>query len=257
MPTFYLQPAGPTTYKTFNPNITIHTPNHTSKMAFLPRAFATEFAPIFHLLDDYAAHSLARSSGAACARQIRTFQPKFDIKENRDSYELHGELPGVQRDNLTIEFTDSQTLAVKGRTESHREEGTRPATVEAAPAQAALESSSDATTAAATPQSPKQTKQAYVEDDDAFVQVDNTSTTTAPESTNAVEKQQPQVATPAEDTPASRYWLSERSVGTFARSFQFPTRVDQDNVKASLTNGILSIVIPKSVAPQSRRINIE
>ena len=61
----------------------------------------------------------------------------------------------------------------------------------------------------------------------------------------------------ASERPQSRYWVSERSVGQFSRSFAFPSRVDQDNVRASLKNGILSIVVPKASAPTTRKINIE
>ena len=73
----------------------------------------------------------------------------------------------------------------------------------------------------------------------------------------------------AESTPAqsavaempksdgSGYWISERSVGEFARTFSFPKQVEQENVKASLKNGILSIIVPKALAPQTKRINIE
>jgi len=42
-----------------------------------------------------------------------------------------------------------------------------------------------------------------------------------------------------------KLWVSERSVGEFSRSFSFPERVDQDAVKASFKNGVLSIVVPK------------
>jgi HSP20 family molecular chaperone IbpA len=204
------------------------------------------------LLDDYAAHNVARSSAT---QTVRSFQPKFDIKENKDNYELHGELPGVQRENLTIEFTDSQTLAIKGRTESRREEGTRPSGLieGATPTQGAIEGSSSNSAS----QSPKQApKKAYVEDGDNFVEVENTNT--ASPAPNAVEKHNTQQQVQrSDDKPTSRYWLSERSVGTFARSFQFPSRIDQDNVKASLTNGILSIVIPKNVKSEVRKISIE
>jgi HSP20 family molecular chaperone IbpA len=71
-------------------------------------------------------------------------------------------------------------------------------------------------------------------------------------------------ATPAEiavteppRSDESKYWVSERSVGEFARTFSFPKPVDQENVKASLKNGIISIIVPKAAAPQSKRINIE
>jgi len=54
----------------------------------------------------------------------------------------------------------------------------------------------------------------------------------------------------------SKLWVSERSVGEFARSFTFPSRVDQDNVKASMKNGILSVLVPKAKKHESRKITI-
>ena len=61
----------------------------------------------------------------------------------------------------------------------------------------------------------------------------------------------------APEQPNFKYWISERSVGEFERRFSFPGRVDQDAVKASLKNGILSVVVPKIVRGEARRIVIE
>ncbi|EKG18584.1 Heat shock protein Hsp20 [Macrophomina phaseolina MS6] len=58
-------------------------------------------------------------------------------------------------------------------------------------------------------------------------------------------------------TDQPKYWVTERAIGEFHRSFSFPGRVDQDNVKASLKDGILTIIVPKAQAPKARRINIE
>jgi len=44
--------------------------------------------------------------------------------------------------------------------------------------------------------------------------------------------------------PKAKYWISERATGSFSRQFSFPQPVDSDAVKASLKNGILSIVVP-------------
>ncbi|KAJ5902077.1 hypothetical protein N7495_002605 [Penicillium taxi] len=54
-----------------------------------------------------------------------------------------------------------------------------------------------------------------------------------------------------------RFWASERSIGEFQRNFAFTTRVDQDNVKASLKNGILSITVPKQTASATKKITVE
>lgn len=59
------------------------------------------------------------------------------------------------------------------------------------------------------------------------------------------------------DAAESTFWVLERSVGEFSRSFGFPVPVDQDAVKASLKNGILSIVVPKSKKQESRKITIQ
>ena len=76
----------------------------------------------------------------------------------------------------------------------------------------------------------------------------------ASENTEVAKVGSQEVARPQEST----YWVSERSVGEFARSFNFANRVDQDNVKASLKNGILSIVVPKLAKKDtSRRITVE
>lgn len=55
----------------------------------------------------------------------------------------------------------------------------------------------------------------------------------------------------------TKFWASERSVGEFHRTFTFPTRVDQDGVRASLKNGILSLVVPKDATPHTKKIRIQ
>lgn len=53
-----------------------------------------------------------------------------------------------------------------------------------------------------------------------------------------------------------KMWVRERSVGEFSRSFGFPSPVDQDSVKASMKNGVLSIQVPKAKKEETRRIKI-
>jgi len=230
---------------------------NSSTMAFFPRAFASEFAPIFRLMDDYASHAVSRGAGFGAHHQVRQFQPRFDVKENKDSYELQGELPGVQRENLSIEFTDHHTLSIKGRTETHREEGARPGQqIEAAsPSSTTAAAIETPATSDAMSETGSNYHKASVEDEDAPRTAAASEVAATPAQTVA-SPAQPAVQS-QQSTPSARYWISERSTGSFARSFQFPSRVDQDNVRASLANGILSIIIPKSTIPQSRRINVE
>ena len=52
----------------------------------------------------------------------------------------------------------------------------------------------------------------------------------------------------------SRY---ERAAGRFSRRFTLPDSADADGIKASSTNGILEISIPKQPEGQARRITVE
>jgi HSP20 family molecular chaperone IbpA len=225
--------------------------NTRNTMSLFPR-FAQEFSPHFRILNEY--DQAAQQFTNTASTHLRSFQPKFDVKELKDSYELHGELPGIDQKDVSIEWTDGTTLAIKGRTEKHVERGTRPAAIEEAPkSSGAIQAAPEAETS--TPASEHNFHKASVseegEDDASTVAGDHNALT--PATTNAGE-----VAKPAESQePEAKFWVSERSVGEFHRSFTFPTRVDHDGVKASLKNGILSIVVPKAQAPKARKIEIQ
>jgi len=53
-----------------------------------------------------------------------------------------------------------------------------------------------------------------------------------------------------------RYQVVERSYGTFVRTFQLPTGVDEDQIKAEFDSGVLILSIPKAALPQPKRIQI-
>lgn len=50
-------------------------------------------------------------------RPVPTFTPRFDVRETANAYVLHGDLAGLQRDNVRVEFVDPQTLVLRGRVE--------------------------------------------------------------------------------------------------------------------------------------------
>jgi HSP20 family protein len=240
-------------------NIKSTSTTHNNNMAaFFPRVFGSEFAPVFRLLDDYSTTLASRSNICAPVftqpqRSFRqTFQPRFDVRESKEAYTLQGELPGVEQKDINIEFTDASTLSIRGSTETVREEDSRPsAAIEAAQPEKAVEATESESSAGSSTNYHK----ASVEEEegvlvDADGETDSTSTVANTPATEAAQT----VAQPAETKPT--YWISERSVGSFARSFQFPQRVEHEAVKASLKDGILSIVVPKA-AKVSRRINVE
>jgi HSP20 family molecular chaperone IbpA len=200
-------------------------------MSLFPR-FTQEFSPLFRLLDDYERQSL-RTVPA-----LQTFSPKFDVKEHKDSYELHGEFPGVEQKDINIEWTDANTLTITGKHETVREEGTRPSqAIEGKESNKAIEGD--------------KAHQPTVEDESA----EKTTETNGSDSQVATQSQQQGVAKKSDDQP--KYWVSERSVGSFHRSFNFPVRVDQEAVKASLKNGILSVTVPKAKKEAPRKVAIE
>jgi len=211
--------------------------------------------------------------------QSQSVQPRFDIKEESNKFVLHGELPGVQPENLQIEFVDRNTMVVKGKIVRQENHGTPPV-APTAPAtnNQQLEgdkSQEDVTMSGALPQSEPETPsstvnyhRASVEDEDA---VENDSTTsetnnqpaasTAVAEDTTVSRTQPQQETIQAQQPEqaqSHYWVSERIVGEFSRAFRFPGRVNQDGVKASLKDGILTVDVPKAQEQsQRRRIEIQ
>lgn len=216
-------------------------------MAFFPRTFynttadAASFTPLFRLLDDFDKYS---RQGCGTQQNVRRpapaqWQPKFDIRETAEAYELYGELAGVSKENVHIEFTEPQTLQIRGKSERTYSAGTSPAVqIDDAPASDAASNSGE---------SVKSAHQATVEDDNEADSNDsNFEVVDSPE-----EKKQPE-----QPADKAKYWLTERSLGEFSRSFNFPSRVDQDAVSASFVDGVLSISVPKAKKHESRRISV-
>ncbi|RAH70022.1 Hsp20/alpha crystallin family protein [Aspergillus aculeatinus CBS 121060] len=187
---------------------------------------AGEFGPLFRLLDDYDLHRSGQGASSSTTAAARSFAPRFDVRETAEGYHLDGELPGIAQKDVDIEFSDPQTLVIKGRTEreyhnfDESEEG-------------------------------QQGQQGQQE----TATQENKDTEKATESTEVSKTGDKQVGKNHKNKP--HFWVSERSIGEFHRTFSFPTRVDQDSVKASLKNGILSIFVPKAAKPTSKKITIE
>lgn len=202
-------------------------------MSLFPRSVHADqgFAPLFRLLEDFDTYQTGQGRGSRC--KLPSFQPKFDVRETEDAYELHGELPGMNKNDVQIEFSDPQTMLIRGRIERSYTSGT-PQTLEA-------NKTGDANTESA---ETSKFHQATVEDEDS-----GTNGITTPTNGEVTKKE----ATPKDK---AKYWLSERSIGEFARSFNFPTHVQQDSVSASLKDGVLSVTVPKHKRTEGRRITV-
>ena len=170
------------------------------------------------------------------------------MREEAAVYQLQGELPGFNKQDLSLEIVDDRTLVIRGRTESTKTNET----AEAAEAVSVVEHDDAKDSVSEKSASSYQKPSAEEEEEYVDAGAESEAAKTPPTATA-------EVAPAAETKKAaepSKYWLNERSVGEFERRFNFPGRIELNNVKASLENGILSVAVPKAVK-ESRRITIE
>jgi HSP20 family protein len=53
------------------------------------------------------------------------------------------------------------------------------------------------------------------------------------------------------------YRLVERSYGSFSRTLELPPGIDPDSIKASISNGVLKVTVPKPAPAQSKKIEVK
>jgi len=53
-----------------------------------------------------------------------------------------------------------------------------------------------------------------------------------------------------------RYYLHERPIGTWVRSFELPAAIDANNIEAKLENGVLFLTLPKAPEAKPHRVQI-
>ncbi|RYP34580.1 hypothetical protein DL768_011052 [Monosporascus sp. mg162] len=196
------------------------------------------FSGLFRLIDDWDRHVQQQTGGSATRgrQHLPLITPKFDLKETETTYELHGELPGIEKDRVNIEFSDDQTIVIRGSIErSH--------------------TSSSGTTA----EGNENGNVNVGTGDNADKQAHKPTVEDAPEEGNknkSVEKSGSGEVQQQQSAPKYKYWVSERSFGEFQRSFSFPGRIDTESVTASLNNGVLTVIVPKAKKHEARRVAI-
>ena len=180
---------------------------------------APGFGSLFRMLDEFDKYAQRDSDLFPAGPMRSAFSPKFDITEHEKHYLLQGELPGVPRENIIIEFTDPQTLVIRGHTEHARTEGDP----SLAPQSMRLEGKKEK-------ESSQEVQQSENKDDNNKKN---------------------------DNKPKAKYWRSERSFGEFSRVFSFPAGVNQDAVEAKLEHGVLNLVVPKEEKKGGRKIEIK
>jgi len=181
------------------------------------------------MLDDFDRYA-QEAIGSPAVQGLRTFNPKFDVAEHEKNYVLHGELPGVPPENVVIEFTDPQTMVVRGHAEKTRTEGD--------PSIAGRIEGKEAERieGAKAPEGAAEGEKA---------------------AEKQVERKEEKTGENKEGKTKAKYWLSERSFGEFSRVFSFPASVDQEGVTAKFEHGVLNITVPKAEKKGTRRIEIK
>jgi HSP20 family molecular chaperone IbpA len=160
--------------------------------------------PLYRFFDEVSNYNKRSDTGGG---SISHFQPKFDIVEHSNEYELHGELPGLDKKDLHVEFTDAQTILMRGRVERSYSSGTPPK---------------------------------------EFAEGTETRGTSRREKGKEGEKDE-----------GPKYWVAERSIGEFQRTFVFGHKVDQDKVSAELKDGILTMHVPKADSTKGRLVEVK
>jgi HSP20 family molecular chaperone IbpA len=200
------------------------------------------FRGLFRLLEDFDRYSSVDNATQRPGRQTPVFTPKFDLKETANGYELHGELPGIERDRVNIEFSDPQTIVIRGEVERSYSSGTPPASIEGVN-RGAIAGTEQQQQSSTPEKSGAESHQATVQNG-------------AAETSSEVASRPKQSDVEAHKSSGGKFWVSERSIGHFSRTFHFPTLVDTAAVSASLKDGILSVTVPKAKKPETKRITI-
>ncbi|KAI1422639.1 30 kDa heat shock protein [Xylaria sp. FL1777] len=213
---------------------------------------AGNFGSLFRFIDDWDKtfrEPVSRNGQAQSRRSIQSFTPRFDVKETEQNYELHGELPGVDKKDVEIDFSDPQTMVVRGSVERTYTAGNPPAGL--------LGDTNKAGAITNEPHGEDNTEtqskahKVTVEDEKEEGKAESTTVTT----TSGTESPKPETSGESQQ-PKQKFWVYERNVGNFSRSFTFSRRVDHENVTASLENGILTVIVPKAKKHESRPITI-
>lgn len=204
------------------------------------------FNPLLEILS--AVESEVTSAQQQAKRRRTIINPNFDIRETEGAFLLEGELPGVSdKETIEIEFVDAQTLVVRGEIKRRSPAGLTKTE--------SVHPQDEQITAAATTETDNESVRSLKPTVEEAV---DEPVSENGEGSSTTEKGK-EVAKPAEEkttvTKKAKYWLSERSVGTFERKFEFQELIDQENVRASLEHGVLEIVVPKR-QPYVKKVQI-
>jgi HSP20 family molecular chaperone IbpA len=245
-----------------------------------------DFVAGLRFLDEFVKHLSYRRSSYVSEDLSHQFVPRFDLEEHEQSYELYGELPGLDKDHIVVEANDDRNIQISGWIPRKHHDGAAPS-AEATPG-------TDATDPFVKVQHHDVPAAHHGSIMERFGEVLNPHhepassgspstlpSSAAPESTPAVahppkaaHEHKPELArfgdvldphasfvhTPKDATsgkPKVKYLVAERHFGQFHRGFHFPSPIKKNDVQARIDNGILHITAPKAAVPPPTKIEIK
>jgi HSP20 family molecular chaperone IbpA len=154
--------------------------------------------------------------------------PRSDIRETPGNFYIDIELPGASLGpDVSLQWTNSRTLLVQAQLRHSEINEVAPSE----PVQQVNASKPATDTSQATAGTPQEAEN---------------SSKTFPDAATAKK----------EDTPV-HFIVKERRVGKFARAFHFYVEVDNANLSAAMSSGLMSIVLPKAPSEQAKAKNVK
>jgi HSP20 family molecular chaperone IbpA len=223
-----------------------------------------EFVAGLRFLDEYAKHLFSRTNNDLS----HGFVPRFDLEDHEGTYELYGELPGFDKDHITVEANDDRNIQISGWIPRKHTDATvvsdpsvtvQHRTLPPAEDQPTMERSSEVL------------NPHHEVHHDAPAPVVSHSLATPNPSPAPPHEEKPETARfgdilnpharfahrAKDGKPKVRHLIAERQYGQFHRSFHFPSPIKKDEVQARLDNGILHISAPKAAVPPATKIEIK
>lgn len=199
------------------------------------RGIDGDFNPILHCIDELDRHFSNRHH-----HLMNCFIPRFDLEEDTRFYYFYGEIPGAKAEDITIEPHDSHTLVIYGTTHS-------PSSGHILPTLGGELINGNERSARPPTQAPST---GSTEEAKADITSDGNKPplSLSPQNHNRHSPTsyiEPGSATKAPPRPEHKTLLSERLVGDFHRTFAFPMPVLEEAIRASIEDGVLSLLIPK------------
>merc|ERR1712023_81484 len=177
------------------------------------------FDDIFHFDNDFPSMNIFEIEPQKKMRM----NMDLDVKHTDKSIEISADLPGVSKEDITIDFDSQKNILTISGERTYEKKYSSPVDENSNENNSSSSSSSSTTTT-------------------------TTRTTTSKKS----DKNDNKIAM------NEKFIRTERSYGKPSRSIRLPQGIDTDTIHASIDNGVLNISIPKPEEKESiRRITIE